>query len=130
MIEHGAGYRQTDLSAVSWDSSNSGKGYVTPNTCAEKTPVPGCVPLRKNKVKEFFSLFFLQTINYSIISYNFRSIALGKYDRAALTSFCIATFSYYMMRRISKGDSAIHKWLGYATGGVAGNLLGIYASHF
>lgn len=80
------------------------------------------------KIKEFFILFFIQVINYSILCVNYRAVAQGQYHLSAASDFLIASLSFFVIRKIAHGDDHLHQWAGYATGGVAGSYLGIYIS--
>ena len=67
-------------------------------------------------------------VNYGLVSYNFRSIALGHTGHIAVTTFLVATMAYVVIRKVSQKQNSIHSWLGYSLGGVIGNLLGLEIS--
>lgn len=73
-------------------------------------------------------MFFIQVTSYSIMCINFRAVAQAQYLWASLSDFAIATLSYFVIKRIAHNDNSFHQWLGYALGGVAGSILGIWLS--
>lgn len=80
------------------------------------------------KIKEFFVLFFIQIVSYTIFCVNFRAVAQAQYHMAALSDFMLATISFFVIRKIAHGQDNVHQWAGYATGSVAGSYLGIFVS--
>lgn len=80
------------------------------------------------KIREFFALFFIQIVNYSILCINYRAVAQGQYHMSATTDFMLASLSFFVIRKIAHGDDHLHQWAGYATGGVVGSYLGIWLS--
>jgi hypothetical protein len=84
--------------------------------------------IRSIKVKEFFTLFFIQITSYSILCVNYRAVADAHYHTAALSDFLIASMSFFVIRKIAQSTDAIHQWAGYALGSVIGSYLGIWVS--
>lgn len=82
----------------------------------------------KLKIKEFSIMFAIQIVSYSLLCINFRAVAQAHYLFASLSDFAIATLTYFVIKRIAHSDNTLHQWLGYALGGVAGSLLGIWLS--
>jgi hypothetical protein len=82
----------------------------------------------KQKLKEAAILFFIQIVLYSILCVNFRAVAQTEYNIAAISDFAIASLNFFVIRKIAKSEDALHQWVGYVTGGVAGSYLGIYIS--
>jgi len=80
------------------------------------------------KVKEFLLMFAIQVVSYSLICINYRAVAQAHYTWSALSDFVFASLSYFVIKRIAHSDNTFHQWLGYALGGVAGSILGIYLS--
>ena len=80
------------------------------------------------KVKEFLLMFAIQVASYSLICINYRAVAQVHYTWSALSDFVFASLSYFVIKRIAHSDNTFHQWLGYALGGVAGSILGIYLS--
>lgn len=80
------------------------------------------------KAKEAALLFTLQCLNYLLIVVSFRAVAHGDVWLTASTDFAIASFSFFVLKRIAKGDDAFHQWAGYTAGGVVGSILGIWLS--
>jgi surface polysaccharide O-acyltransferase-like enzyme len=81
-----------------------------------------------NKLKEFALMFVIQVVSYGLLCINFRAVAQAQYFWASLSDFIIATLGYFVLKRLAHSDNTFHQWLGYALGGVAGSLLGIYLS--
>lgn len=75
-------------------------------------------------------MFVIQLISYTLLVINFRAVAQADYFWSALTDFTIASFSFFVIKKIAKSDDSIHLWLGYALGGLAGSVLGIWVSLF
>jgi len=82
----------------------------------------------KQKIKEAVLLFFIQVVMYGLLCINFRAVAQTQYNLAALTDFMIGSMSFFVIRKIARSEDAIHQWIGYALGCVAGSYLGIYIS--
>lgn len=73
-------------------------------------------------------MFGIQTLNYGMMVVNYRAVAQANYFWSALSDFLLATFSFFVIKKIAKSDDSWHLWFGYAMGGVAGSLLGIEVS--
>lgn len=73
-------------------------------------------------------MFLIQLISYSLLVVNFRAVAQANYFWSAVTDFTIASFSFFVIKKIAKSDDSIHLWFGYAMGGLAGSILGIWIS--
>ena len=84
--------------------------------------------INKQKLKESITLFIIQLILYGILCINFRAVADAEYHLAALSDFTIASLNFFVIKKISKGEDALHQWLGYVIGSVVGSYLGIYIS--
>ena len=80
------------------------------------------------KLKEASVLFIIQLVLYGLLCVNFRAVALAHYHEAALSDFTIASINFFVIRKIAKSDDAMHQWVGYVLGSVAGSYLGIYVS--
>lgn len=80
------------------------------------------------KFKEGATLFFIQIFLYGLICINYRAISQTQYHIAALSDFVIASFNFFVIRKIAKSDDALHQWIGYVLGSVAGSYGGIYLS--
>ena len=84
----------------------------------------------RQKLKEASTLFFIQIALYGLLCINYRAVAQVQYNTAALSDFMIASFSFFVSRKIAKSEDALHQWIGYVAGSVAGSYLGIYTSTF
>jgi len=73
-------------------------------------------------------MFIIQLVNYSLLVINFRAVAQANYFWSAITDFTIASFSFFVIKKIAKSDDSFHLWLGYALGGLAGSITGIWIS--
>jgi hypothetical protein len=82
----------------------------------------------KTKIKEALILFFIQILMYGLLCINYRAVAQTEYHVAAVSDFAIASFSFFVIRKIAKSDDAFHQWIGYVLGSVVGSYLGIYLS--
>ena len=82
----------------------------------------------RQKLKEASTLFFIQIALYGLLCINYRAVAQVQYNTAALSDFMIASFNFFVIRKIAKSEDALHQWIGYVAGSVAGSYLGIYTS--
>lgn len=80
------------------------------------------------KVKEAGLVCLGQVIVYALICYNIRAVAQADYLGTAVSDALFATVNFLIIRHITKGDDATHKWVGYVVGSVVGSMLGIYIS--
>jgi hypothetical protein len=80
------------------------------------------------KIKEATILFCIQIVSYGLLCVNFRAVAQAQYHLAAVTDFTLASMSFFIIRKISKSEDAVHQWAGYVAGSVVGSYLGIYIS--
>lgn len=78
--------------------------------------------------KDSLILFIIQLINYSLLVINFRAVAQANYFWSGITDFTIASFSFFVIKKIAKSDDSLHLWLGYSLGGLAGSFVGIWIS--
>lgn len=86
------------------------------------------INMNSHKIKEFFTLFVIQIISYTIFCINFRAVADAHYHTAALSDFMIASINFFVIRKIAHGQDNLHQWLGYALGSVVGSYVGIWIS--
>ena len=82
----------------------------------------------KTKIKEAALLFFIQIALYTLLCINYRAVAQTQYHLAAITDFTIGSMSFFVIRKIVRSEDALHQWIGYTLGCVAGSYLGIYLS--
>lgn len=82
----------------------------------------------KTKLKEFIIMFCIQVFSYGMLCINYRAVALANIPLAAITDFVIASFNFFIIKKIASSDDSFHEWLGYALGGVVGSVIGIYYS--
>jgi len=80
------------------------------------------------KYQDAFLLFIIQSVNYSLLVINYRAVAQANYFWSAITDFTIASFSFFVIKKIAKSDDSFHLWLGYSLGGLAGSIIGIWIS--
>lgn len=80
------------------------------------------------KVKEFFMFFFIQLFLYLLLVINYRCITTVDYKGTIVSDFVIASFNFFVFRKIAKSEDSLHQWLGYAIGGAIGGVLGLYLS--
>jgi hypothetical protein len=80
------------------------------------------------KLKEAALLFIIQLFLYGLLCINYRAVALAHYHEAAISDFTIASMNFFVIRKIAKGEDALHQWIGYVLGSVAGSYIGIYLS--
>lgn len=84
--------------------------------------------MNRTKIKEFFTLFFIQIMMYTIWCINYRAVADADYHKAAISDFLIASMNFFVIRKISQTQDALHQWAGYTLGSVIGSYLGIWIS--
>jgi len=82
------------------------------------------------KLKDALILFVLQLTNYTLLVVNYRAVAQAHYFWSAISDFIIASFSFFVIKKIATSENSVHGWLGYALGGLAGSILGIWVSKF
>jgi hypothetical protein len=80
------------------------------------------------KIKEFFLFFFIQLVLYFLLVINYRAVSKIDYTGTVITDFIIASFNFFVVRKIAKSEDSFHQWAGYAFGGAIGGLLGLYIS--
>jgi hypothetical protein len=80
------------------------------------------------KIKDTLLMFLIQLTSYTLLVINFRAVAHANYFWSGITDFAIASFSFFVIKKIAKSDDSIHLWLGYAFGGLAGSFVGIWLS--
>ncbi len=86
--------------------------------------------MNKQKVKEFFLFFAIQLTLYLLLVLNYRSVSQMNYLATVISDFIIASFNYFVIRKIAKSQDSFHQWLGYAVGGAIGGVLGLWISTF
>lgn len=82
------------------------------------------------KIKEFFLFFAIQLLLYLLLVVNYRFVAWVNYPGTVITDFIIASFNFFVVRKIAKSDDALHQWAGYAIGGAVGGVVGLWISTF
>ena len=82
----------------------------------------------KAKIKDSLIMFVIQLVSYTLLVINYRAVAHANYFWSGLTDFAIASFSFFVIKKIAKSDDSIHLWLGYSLGGLAGSFVGIWVS--
>lgn len=80
------------------------------------------------KLKEAMVLFAVQVVSYTLLCINYRAVAQAHYVQSAISDFAIASLGYFVIKKLANSDNSLHQWLGYAMGGVAGSILGIWLS--
>lgn len=86
--------------------------------------------MNKQKIKEFFLFFAIQLILYLLLVLNYRSVSQMNYLATVISDFVIASFNFFVIRKIAKSQDSFHQWLGYAVGGAIGGVLGLWISTF
>ena len=82
------------------------------------------------KVKEFFLFFAIQLLLYLLLVINYRFVAWVNYPGTVITDFVIASFNFFVVRKIAKSEDSLHQWAGYAFGGALGGVIGLWLSTF
>jgi hypothetical protein len=80
------------------------------------------------KYQDSLLMFIIQLVNYSLLVINYRAVAQANYFWSGITDFTIASFSFFVIKKIAKSDDSFHLWFGYALGGLAGSIVGIWIS--
>ena len=83
---------------------------------------------RDEKFKDATILFLMQLTNYTLLVVNYRAVAQAHYFWSAISDFVIASFSFFVIKKIATSENTVHGWLGYALGGLAGSIVGIWVS--
>lgn len=78
--------------------------------------------------KDSFLLFVIQLVSYTLLVVNYRAVAQANYFWSGITDFAIASFNFFVIKKIAKSEDRFHLWLGYALGGLAGSFVGIWVS--
>ena len=86
--------------------------------------------MNKQKIKEFFLFFAIQLTLYLLLVLNYRSVSQMNYLATVISDFIIASFNFFVIRKIAKSQDSFHQWLGYAVGGAIGGVLGLWISTF
>lgn len=81
-----------------------------------------------SKIGEATILFAVQTVLYGVMCINTRAIAEVDYAAAIASDFAIASLNFFVIRKIAQGGDAVHQWVGYVLGSLAGTAGGIYLS--
>lgn len=84
--------------------------------------------MNRQKIKEFFLFFLIQLILYLLLVVNYRAVSLVDYTGTVITDFIIASFNFFVVRKIAKSEDSFHQWAGYALGGAIGGVVGLYIS--
>ena len=82
----------------------------------------------KKKAKEFFLFAGIQLTLYLLLVLNYRAVAELNYTATTISDFVIASFNFFVIRKIARSEDSFHQWLGYALGGAIGGVLGLYIS--
>jgi hypothetical protein len=82
----------------------------------------------KEKVKEFFLFFGIQLLMYLLLVINYIAVSKINYGVTVATDFTIASFNFFVVRKIAKSEDSFHQWAGYAFGGALGGVLGLMLS--
>jgi hypothetical protein len=81
-------------------------------------------------VKQFLLFFTVQLLAYSLITYNYRSIAGGHLTPVLVTDALNASLTFFVIRRIdrriAKSEDSTVGWLGYVCGSLVGTAIGMY----
>ena len=80
------------------------------------------------KLRDFSIIFTIQLINYGLLVVNYRAVAHANYFWSGLSDAIVASFSFFVIKKIAKTEESFHLWFGYALGGFFGSLLGIWIS--
>ena len=80
----------------------------------------------KAKILDSLLMFVIQLVSYTLLVVNYRAVA--NYFWSAITDFAIASFSFFIIKKIAKSDDSLHLWFGYAMGGLVGSIFGIWLS--
>jgi hypothetical protein len=81
--------------------------------------------MTRAKAREFGLFFVTQCVSYILVVVNQRAVTHSEYLLTALSDFALGSLGFFLLRKIVKSDDALHQWLGYALGGVAGGIIGI-----
>jgi len=82
------------------------------------------------KLKSFILLFLIQLVLYLLLVINYIFISNLSYQGTIISDFVIASFNFFIIRKIAQSENSFYQWAGYAFGGAAGGALGLYVSQY
>lgn len=75
-------------------------------------------------------MFLTQVLLYTILIFNWRSVAQGQIMWAASTDAVIATINFFIIRKIIDTKNLQASFTGYLAGSVVGTIIGIVISKY
>lgn len=83
--------------------------------------------MQKNKWASFWQLFFIQLVQYCIVSISFISLSRENYLMTAITDTVYGFNAFFVIKRIVKSDDKVGlDAIGFVLGGTIGSLLAIW----
>lgn len=79
-------------------------------------------------MKKAAILFGVQLCYYALLCISLRAIAAADYHLIAVFDFIIASFAFFIIRRVAQSETTALNWIAFATGGVLGSLCGTWLS--
>lgn len=70
-------------------------------------------------------LLLIQSVNYGLITFNYRAIASASTRAAIVSDLLFASFNFFVIRQIATGEQSLLAWVGYVVGSGIGTWAGI-----
>jgi hypothetical protein len=83
---------------------------------------------KRKAMREAVLFFFIQILNYGLITFNFRAIAQANVMNSVGSDLIFASLGFFVIRRIARSESSILSWIGYTAGSGIGTYIGIVVS--
>src|ERR1041384_4883579 len=80
---------------------------------------------RLQGASEFCKFFLVQCLMYGLMTWNFRSVAQGRYLNIGASDLLVALIGFKLIKGVGEANTNA-AWLGYALGGATGSLLATY----
>ena len=75
--------------------------------------------------REFLLMFLAQALNFALLCWNYRAVALGYIPTTVLSDFVIAAVQFKLIKRVAlaQGNAS---FAGYVLGGAVGSAISVY----
>lgn len=75
-------------------------------------------------MKRFLTFFILQTVNYFLLCWNIRAVALGWVGNVVVSDLLIAWLSFTLIKKVAEAKDSVAMW-GYIAGGAVGSAASV-----
>jgi hypothetical protein len=80
-----------------------------------------------SKPREFVYFFAAQCLNFALVTWNIRSLALGWWGSMVISDVLISVLGFTLIKKIAEAKSTT-AMIGYAVGGACGSLLAVFVT--